>query len=80
MEADGERFETRYANNFRLGCNRHEFVLDFGESFEGQESFFLRIVCCPPYAQELLVILTESLQRYHEQYGVIPKLRTPEGP
>jgi hypothetical protein len=63
--------EARYANTFRTGYNRDEFIIDAGQSVDNAEHFYLRIVSSPCYALELSRLLTESLERYREAYGPI---------
>ena len=67
--------DTRYANDFRIGFNRDEFVIDVGQSFEGAEAFYLRLVCTAPCMQSLFDLLRQSLEAYGLEYGPIP---TPE--
>ena len=70
MPADqNDVLEARYANSFRTAYNRDEFIIDAGQSIDNQEQFYLRIICSPFYALELSRLLTESLERYREQYG-----------
>ena len=64
--------DTRYANDFRIGFNRDEFIIDVGQSFEGTEAFYLRLVCTPPCVQSLLALLRQSLEAYGLDYGPIP--------
>lgn len=63
--------EARFANTFRIGYNPDEFVLDAGQSFEGEDRFYLRIICSPFCARELCRLLNESLREYRAQYGPI---------
>ena len=63
--------DTRYANDFRIGFNRDEFVVEVGQSFEGTEAFYLRLVCTPPRIQSLLRLLQQSLEAYGHEYGPI---------
>lgn len=73
MNEPGREVEIRYANSFRTGYNRDEFVIELGQSFEGKEMFHCRVVCTPPHAQELFRVLGESLDGYREEYGRIPE-------
>ena len=67
--------EGRYANYFAVGHNAFEFVLDFGQFYpEGKEAqLYTRIITSPAYATTLLEILRESIDRYEQTFGVIPK-------
>lgn len=73
---DDAHIPARYVNYFRSGCNRYEFILDFGQSIESHNSFLWRVICCPPYAQELCTVLHASLEQYRKEYGPIAKLRS----
>jgi Protein of unknown function (DUF3467) len=70
--------EGRYANYFKVGYNAFEFLLDFGQFYtEGQAArFHTRIITNPIYAKSLLGVLRQSLERYEQTFGVIPR----EGP
>jgi len=68
---------TRYANDFRIGYNRDEFIVEVGQSFEASEVFFWRIVCTPPHAQAFLVLLQECVAQYGGEYGPIPRPEEP---
>ena len=58
--------EGRYANNFRVGYNKFEFVLDFGQCFDEQENeqFHTRIVASPEYVKLLSDMLIEAIVEY----------------
>ena len=71
----GEPFEGRYANNFQVGHNAFEFVLDFGQFYpENTEArFHTRIVTGPAYAKVLSETLRGSIDQYEQTFGIIPK-------
>ena len=74
---DGEaRIEGRYANYFKLGFDRDEFVLDFGQSFseEVNPCYYVRIVTNPAYAEVLRQMLNKSLKEYEKQFGPVPSV------
>ncbi|MCF6147079.1 MAG: DUF3467 domain-containing protein [Candidatus Kuenenia sp.] len=62
----------QYANAFKIGHNAFEFVIDFGQSCSKNETFHTRIVSSPYYANVLLKILRESVERYEQTFGAIP--------
>lgn len=64
---------AKYANHFCIGYNREEVVLDFGQSFGSSGPFFWRIICSPPHAQELLLLLGQSLDEYRKEFGPIAR-------
>ena len=72
---------ARYANSFSVGHSNFEFILDFGQSQEGNREPLVhtRIVTGPAYAKALSMLLIESLERYESEFGPIPDL-TSEGP
>jgi Protein of unknown function (DUF3467) len=67
--------EGRYANYFKVGHNAFEFLLDFGQYYaESQRAqFHSRIITNPFYAKSFLEILRQSLERYEQTFGAIPK-------
>jgi Protein of unknown function (DUF3467) len=74
---EGEDLEGRYANYFKVGHNAFEFVLDFGQFYpeSGQPRLHTRIVTNPIYARALSNTILESLGRYEETFGCIPRSR-----
>lgn len=71
-----EPLEGRYANNFQVGHNAFEFLLDFGQFYpENTEArFHTRIVTGPAYAKVLSETLQGSIDQYEQTFGVIPKV------
>jgi hypothetical protein len=72
----GRRPEGKYVNYFEIGYNAYEFLLDFGQSFEGDEpggeesrSVHTRIITSPSYAKMLAEMLEQSILRYEETFG-----------
>jgi Protein of unknown function (DUF3467) len=61
-----------YANYFEVGHTALEFVVDFGQRYEGKGATpcHTRIVMSPLYAEELLRTLSESLAQYRERFEV----------
>ncbi len=72
-EHDG--LEGRYANYFTVGHNAVEFLFDFGQFYPESERAQLhtRIITSPAYAKALLDTLRESVDRYEQTFGAIPK-------
>ena len=68
-----EGLQGRYANHYRVGYNTYEFVIDFGQLYEGDNEalFHTRIVTSPRYAKELYKILSESIGGYERTFGSI---------
>ena len=67
-----EGIEGRYANYYLVGHNAFEFLIDFGQMFPGRrEQVHTRIVTSPPYAKELLRVLSQSIEVYEKQFGEI---------
>lgn len=69
------QLEARYANNFQVGHNAFEFLLDFGQFYlENTEvQFHTRIVTGPAYAKALSEILRGSIDQYEQTFGAIPE-------
>lgn len=67
--------EGRYANYFEIGHNAYEFLCDFGQAYEEGEKaqIHTRVITNPKYARVLCKLLGESIDRYEQTFGVIPK-------
>ncbi len=65
--------EGRYANHFRIGYNAFEFVIDFGQFYEGHKEArnYTRIITSPIYVKELLMLLDDTVKDYEEDFGPI---------
>lgn len=72
---DAGQLEGRYANYFEIGHNAFEFLLDFGQAYQQSEKAQIntRVIMSPKYAQTLYKLLGESINRYEQIFGVIPK-------
>jgi hypothetical protein len=68
--------EGRYSNYFKVGYSPFEFILDFGQAYEGApgESHHTRIVTGPAYAKALAAVLLDSLAAYERAHGTIPEI------
>ena len=65
--------EGRYANYFKVGYNAYEFVIDFGQFYEGNQGaeLYTRVITSPLYAKALLKTLRASIQNYEDSFGPI---------
>ncbi len=65
--------EGQYANHYRVGHNALEFVIEFGQFYEGNKKprFHTRIISNPVYAKQLLEILAESIETYESNFRPI---------
>ncbi len=65
--------EGRYANEFKVGYNFFEFVLDFGQSYgeDRPAKYHTRVITNPVYAKVLLKLLNESVNQYEHNFGGI---------
>src|ERR1700728_2196919 len=80
MPKDDAGFEGRYANEFRIGFNSYEFVLDFGQQYPPSEQRMLtRIVASPPVARDLSETLDQSIREYESKFGPIKFTPAKEG-
>lgn len=70
---EGTQPEGRYANQFKVGHNFFEFVIDFGQSYgeDGAVKYHTRMVTNPVYAKSLLKLLAESVSQYEQNFGAI---------
>ncbi len=71
----GDKLEGRYANYFKVGHNAFEFLLDFGQYYQGADRGHLhtRIITNPSYAKALLETLHEAISQYETTFGQIRK-------
>ncbi len=67
--------EGRYANYIVVGHNAVEFVLNFGQQFEGcnEPLMHTRIVTAPIYAKAILKTLDSAVSEFEESHGSIPE-------
>ena len=63
--------EGRYANNFHIGYNAFEMILQFGQYYEGnaQPVMHTTIITSPAYAENLLELLRNTLTQYQKNFG-----------
>ena len=68
-----EKLQATYANYFEVGYNAFEFVLGFGQCYEGNEGaeLYTKIVTTPVYAKVLLSTLQESIKQYEQNMDKI---------
>ncbi|MCU1244421.1 MAG: hypothetical protein JWN02_331 [Acidobacteria bacterium] len=68
--------EGRYSNSFKVGFNAFEFILDFGQAYEGDEPgvHHTRLITGPAYAKAISSVLLDSLAAYEQTYGTIPEI------
>jgi len=69
----GVRLEGKYANYFEVGYNAFEVLIDFGQLYVdgSNKQLHTRVVTSPPYAKELLRLLSETIRQYEEGFGPI---------
>lgn len=65
--------EGRYANYFKIGYNAFEFLLDFGQLYngDGKAQLHTRIITSPIYAKTLLQLLQDSISQYEQAFNAI---------
>jgi hypothetical protein len=65
-----------YSNCLDVGHNAFEFVLNFRQLYEGDDSAVvpIRIVTAPVYAKAMLETLRTSIARFEAAHGPIPIL------
>jgi hypothetical protein len=66
-----------YANYFEVGHTAFEFVLDFGEAYQGGglAPCHTRIVTTPVYVLALLDVLSRAVADYQSQFGCIKEAK-----
>ena len=66
-----------YANFLIVGHNAFEFVLEFGQHYEGDDAsqMHTRIVTAPVYAKSMLETLRAAIERFEAAYGAIPNVK-----
>ena len=71
-KSQGKR-HSQYANYFEIGYNALEFVIDFGQFYEGNPRAELctRVITSPLYAKALLKTLKASIHNYEDSFGPI---------
>ena len=69
-EQDGERPLTRrYANRLEVVFAPGEFVLDFGQEFDGVARLHSGIVATPRVVEAFVEALQQSLGEYRRRHG-----------
>ena len=76
MDPNVNEHEGHYSNYFKVGFNSFEFILDFGQAYDGVAPHHTRIVTGPAYAKALAHLLRDSLDAYERAYGPIPEIET----
>ena len=74
LRDDREQIEARYSNHVEIGQNAFEFLLEFGQLYDGgaaKPRIHTRIVTSPFYAKHFSDLLQESIRRYEESHGTI---------
>ena len=73
QKGDKDPMPYRYSNYFKIGYNREEFLMDFGQLYEGSGNgpMHTRLVILPVIAKALLSVLAKSVSQYEDKYGVI---------
>jgi hypothetical protein len=65
--------EARYTNYFEVGHNAYEFIVDFGQYQPSAEHVQMqtRIITGPVFAKLLHRLLTQALEQFETEHGVI---------
>ena len=74
--------EGKYANFFKVGYNAYEFILEFGQLYQSENSprIHSRIITPPAYARELLETLAAAIRRHEQGDTGQPDLHDPTKP
>lgn len=83
LEVSPEAAKGTYSNLAVISHAPTEIVLDFAQMFPGHEGAVVRdrIIMSPFHAKQLLMALTDNIQKYEKQFGTIPVpgKKKPEG-
>jgi hypothetical protein len=74
------REPAAYANQFEVGFNAFEFLLDFAQNYDSAEGMALahtRIVTAPAYAKVFRALLDRSIGDYEAAFGPIGPMEDP---
>lgn len=64
--------EARYVNDFAVGFNALEVVLDFAQSYgPANTPPTVRLVMSPVYAKEFLTMLTAAIAEFERTFGTL---------
>jgi Protein of unknown function (DUF3467) len=74
--------EARYANYLEGGVNEAEFVIDFGQQYQGDAKPCLhtRIVTAPAYMKAFVELLQNCIAEYETRYGPIRDISEDQNP
>jgi Protein of unknown function (DUF3467) len=74
--------EARYANYLEGGVNEAEFVIDFGQHYQGdaQPCMHTRIVTAPAYMKVFVELLQNCIAQYETRYGPIREIGEDHNP
>jgi hypothetical protein len=66
-----ENPDARYANYFEVGHNAFEFLLEFGQMYDGEPaSIHTRIVTGPYYAKAFLALFQAAMDAFDQKEPV----------
>ena len=73
--------ERRYVNYLKLGFNREEFVMDFGQYHEGDPEAVLHtgLVTTTQTAQAFLKAIADAVEEWRKEFGGLGPDATPPG-
>lgn len=58
----------KYANDLRIGHNLIEFIIDFGQHYEGQATVYhTRIITTPVSMSEFVATMLEALEAHRQR-------------
>src|SRR5262249_17368241 len=68
-----------YANYIVIGHNAFEFILNFGQLYEGngEPRMHTRIVTAPVYAKAMLKTLNTAVSQFEMSHGALPDTEDP---
>ena len=79
IKISDEDLKGRYSNLLRITHTREEFVLDFINVVPPQAVVSARIATSPGHLKRIIQALSDNLDRYEEQFGIIEQAPEPSG-
>ncbi len=77
IKISDEDLKGRYSNLLRITHTREEFVLDFINVVPPQAVVSARIATSPGHLKRIIQALSDNLDRYEEQFGIIEQAPEP---
>ncbi|HBR80317.1 MAG: hypothetical protein UX09_C0013G0016 [Candidatus Uhrbacteria bacterium GW2011_GWE2_45_35] len=77
IKVPDEKLALNYSNYIRVAHSAEEFVLELLSVYPPQGSMIARAAISPAHAKRLLKVLSENIESYEKQFGVIKEMPIP---